>query len=124
MATSPTDVRPSELTKSSLAREARSLTGPSLPLFSLPLDGQEIKLHRTTSRASYWRIPRWESTPQNSGLSPEEGGPPQSPALAAMMSSNPFASWPDPALAMRLIEAYFERVNVLLPLLHKPSFYK
>ena len=41
-----------------------------------------------------------------------------------MLSSNPFASWPDPNLAMRLIEAYFDRVNVLLPLLHKPTFYK
>lgn len=40
------------------------------------------------------------------------------------MSSNPFASWPDQGLDWRLIEGYFDYVNVLLPLLHRPTFYR
>ncbi|CED84904.1 Zn(2)-C6 fungal-type DNA-binding domain [Phaffia rhodozyma] len=110
--------------------------------------GQEIKLHRTTSRSRFWRIPPWESTPgvfsSTSKISKPTETPtpnrkslngdntiledsidkPRNPQLEAMMSANPFASWPDQGLDWRLIEGYFNSVNMTLPLLHRPTFYR
>jgi hypothetical protein len=39
-----------------------------------------------------------------------------------MRDQNPFASWPAAELAWKLIAAYFDRVNLVVPLLHRPTF--
>lgn len=92
----------------------------------------ELKAHRTTSRSRFWRIPPWESTPTAfsstadpsapSSITQTPGGRPPCPQLAAMRDQNPFASWPEHDLAWMLVNAYFERVNDIVPLLHRPTF--
>lgn len=70
-----------------------------------------ISYQNTHNRTSFWRIPLWETTPF-------------SPTASASSQANPFSAWPAPDLAVQLINLYFNHSNDLLPLLHKPSFFK
>ncbi|KAK1218475.1 hypothetical protein PQX77_018801 [Marasmius sp. AFHP31] len=63
-----------------------------------------------TRRPEYWRFPKWEFV--------WEGLHIQSPEVL----SDVLAKFPPPELASSLFELYFHHVNVLFPLLHRPTF--
>ncbi|WVQ70573.1 hypothetical protein IAR50_000092 [Cryptococcus sp. DSM 104548] len=63
---------------------------------------ESLGRHRTEP---VWRIPEWESSVSEAGLYPLD-----------------YSDWPGEGLDQQLISAYFDHVNVNLPLLNRPLF--
>ncbi|KAK8869739.1 hypothetical protein IAR55_000307 [Kwoniella newhampshirensis] len=59
----------------------------------------------TNKRPAYWQVPEWEVVIANEGLHPLD-----------------WSIWPDPGLDIELIDAYFDHVNLHLPLLNRIWF--
>ena len=60
---------------------------------------------RQTKRNEYWMVPEWEIVIANEGLHNVD-----------------FSIWPDPDLAIRLVDAYFSYTNYHFPLLNRVIF--
>ncbi|WVQ78345.1 hypothetical protein IAT38_000430 [Cryptococcus sp. DSM 104549] len=56
-------------------------------------------------RQQYWQVPEWELVIANEGLRPLD-----------------YSSWPDKGLDQDLIDAYFDHINLHLPLLNRKFF--
>lgn len=59
----------------------------------------------SNKRQEYWQVPEWEVVIANEGLNPLD-----------------WSIWPDPGLDIELIDAYFDHVNLHLPLLNSVWF--
>lgn len=73
---------------------------------ALGVESLERELSRVQAkRTNVWKTPEWEVVVNNSGQRIID-----------------WSIWPEDDLALSLIDAYFEWVNITLPLLHRPLF--